>query len=167
MFRDGRADFKINRITGAELMGMRLLRGKSREEMAEVCNESVEFIKWTENNEHDPADPICTKKYMKHLSCNMNHVEQFRRIIDGKQFDFTEERTMPSKIKKQVYKRDNNQCTNCGSKEDLHIHHIKEYSKGGLNNLENLTLLCVSCHANVHKDNVAYSMLKFASEVRN
>ena len=52
----------------------------------------------------------------------------------------------------RIYKRDGYRCTKCGSKYDLCIHHIIEVSKGGSNDDENLTTLCIFCHAEEHPD---------------
>lgn len=153
-----------NKIYGTELLGMRLLRKKSLKEMARVTGESIEDLKWMENDKDQPVDPPLAGKYMLYLSCNMNHVHQFRRIVNGEQNEFKESRAIGGRLKKQVYEKYNGQCAKCKSKEKLHIHHIKKYSEGGLNNLDNLVLLCVSCHAEEHKGDPSYYMLKSASE---
>lgn len=55
----------------------------------------------------------------------------------------------------KVVKRDNENCRKCGSEKRLTAHHI-DYSgfdikKGGANNeMENLILLCDSCHQKLH-----------------
>lgn len=59
-----------------------------------------------------------------------------------------------------VLERDGHQCTLCGSDYILQVHHIdgngRNKSKEEQNNeLDNLTTLCVSCHARVHKGKVA------------
>ena len=41
-------------------------------------------------------------------------------------------------------------CTQCGSYNNLHAHHITSLSRGGSNRLENLILLCESCHKRKH-----------------
>ncbi len=51
--------------------------------------------------------------------------------------------------------RDNHTCQHCGSKDDLHVHHIDgngtTTSKEHRNNvLENLLTLCRGCHTRVH-----------------
>lgn len=50
----------------------------------------------------------------------------------------------------KVLKRDNNQCTSCGRRDDLHVHHIHPKSKGGENNPLNLVTLCRKCHSKAH-----------------
>jgi len=47
-----------------------------------------------------------------------------------------------------VLERDNHTCQKCGSKDDIHIHHI-DWNKEN-NELDNLILLCNSCHLTLH-----------------
>lgn len=47
-----------------------------------------------------------------------------------------------------VLERDNNTCQKCGSTDDIHIHHI-DWNKDN-NELDNLILLCNSCHLTLH-----------------
>lgn len=49
-----------------------------------------------------------------------------------------------------VHEKYNYQCAKCGSKESLQIHHILPLSEGGQNNIDNLILLCHSCHQKEH-----------------
>ncbi len=47
-----------------------------------------------------------------------------------------------------VMERDNHQCTNCGTEEKIMIHHIDQDKRN--NTLENLIVLCISCHPKIH-----------------
>ena len=54
--------------------------------------------------------------------------------------------------------RDRSQCTfidgngrRCGERKDLHVHHVLPVSRGGSNDPENLTTLCVFHHELVHQ----------------
>lgn len=52
--------------------------------------------------------------------------------------------------REQVLSRDNYQCINCGSKEDLNVHHLTyKHFKHEL--LIELITLCKRCHAIIHK----------------
>lgn len=42
--------------------------------------------------------------------------------------------------------RDGHQCRLCGSRERLHVHHVKPISFGGTHTLQNLITLCRRCH---------------------
>ena len=54
-------------------------------------------------------------------------------------------------LKDDVLKKYRNKCANCGSKENLEIHHIVPLSLGGTNNITNLVPLCYSCHKAAHQ----------------
>jgi len=59
-------------------------------------------------------------------------------------------------IRQQVYKRDDYTCQNCGTRggrggsSELHAHHGVPLSKGGSNQIENLTTYCKDCHRAIH-----------------
>jgi hypothetical protein len=58
--------------------------------------------------------------------------------------------------RKEVYRRDNYRCQNCGAKggrignAELHAHHITPKSEGGSHSLLNLKTLCKDCHNDIH-----------------
>ena len=67
--------------------------------------------------------------------------EKEKRIIELKDLDHN--RMIPTSVKLEVWKRDKGQCTECGSKDNLHFDHILPYSKGGTSlKAENIQLLC-------------------------
>ena len=47
----------------------------------------------------------------------------------------------------------NNKCTNCSSEENLCVHHVIKMSPNNqnYNDIENLTVLCRSCHLSHHR----------------
>ena len=53
---------------------------------------------------------------------------------------------IPSKVKIFVWRRDQGQCVECGSKERLEYDHMIPVSKGGSNTARNLQLLCERCN---------------------
>lgn len=53
---------------------------------------------------------------------------------------------------KQVLNRDGWKCRSCGSRNNLHCHHVWFRSHGGPDALWNLLALCSACHDGVHKD---------------
>lgn len=53
-------------------------------------------------------------------------------------------------IRPAILRRDGYRCRKCGSRNNLHIHHIKWRSRGGSNRAENLTTLCKPCHERIH-----------------
>src|SRR5260370_16594729 len=53
-------------------------------------------------------------------------------------------------LRKQVLDRDGWKCQDCGSSNDLHVHHLRPRSKLGHDAPENLITLCSSCHRRQH-----------------
>ena len=53
-------------------------------------------------------------------------------------------------IRGEVLKRDGYRCGNCGSSENIIVHHIVPLAKGGTNSVNNLRTLCDDCHKKIH-----------------
>lgn len=73
------------------------------------------------------------------------------------------ERHMPLMVKREVFERDDGKCTVCKTEENIHYHHIQKFSNGGVHAASNLILLCASCHAEEHKGEKEYKLLKSVS----
>lgn len=50
-------------------------------------------------------------------------------------------------LRNKIYKRDNYQCKQCNSKNNLTIDHIFPFAKGGITEESNLQTLCKSCNS--------------------
>ncbi|HNQ31143.1 MAG TPA: HNH endonuclease signature motif containing protein [Candidatus Woesebacteria bacterium] len=56
-------------------------------------------------------------------------------------------RSFSPRVRDQVINDQNGQCADCGIKpEDLQVHHIVPYSKGGKQTRENAVGMCPRCH---------------------
>lgn len=65
--------------------------------------------------------------------------------------DGTTEQNLWSKVGRRVKRRDGGECVECGSDENLHVHHIVPVYEGGDRfDPENLETLCASCHYSRH-----------------
>ncbi len=53
-------------------------------------------------------------------------------------------------VRRRVLERDGWRCQECGSMENLQVHHIKPRSRLGDDVLHNLITLCVDCHRKSH-----------------
>ncbi len=70
-------------------------------------------------------------------------------------------RPVPPGVRRAVLERDGFCCARCGSKERLHVHHIKHRSDGGTDEPANLLTLCEGCHYQEHwQEPVALVMMK-------
>lgn len=56
-------------------------------------------------------------------------------------------RPIPAAIRARVYDRDGHLCLHCGATENLTLDHIKPYSLGGPDTVQNLQTLCRSCNS--------------------
>lgn len=160
-----------NKVNGTELMAMRMMRGKTLAQMVSIVNSNkTRFQNYTahsldvveKNLDEVPLDLV--EIYMTELGITRSHMNQFKKILKGQLKTFTEDRQIPTKIKNDVKKKCKNRCVKCGSKQKLHFHHIEHFAKGGQNTVDNLILLCASCHAEEHKDERAYHALKKMAE---
>lgn len=54
--------------------------------------------------------------------------------------------TIPSAVRREVWRRDEGRCVKCGSRERLEYDHIIPVSRGGSNTARNIEMLCESCN---------------------
>lgn len=55
-------------------------------------------------------------------------------------------RPIPEAVRREVWRRDEGRCVDCGSRERLEFDHIVPVSKGGSNTARNIELRCESCN---------------------
>jgi 5-methylcytosine-specific restriction endonuclease McrA len=53
---------------------------------------------------------------------------------------------IPREKKERLLRRDGYRCVQCSVESNLTIDHIKPWSKGGTNRMENLQILCDTCN---------------------
>jgi len=54
-----------------------------------------------------------------------------------------------------VLNRDRWRCQNCGSMQNLEVHHLIFRSHGGQDLEENLITLCCGCHSKLHQNDTS------------
>lgn len=104
--------------------------------MDEMCIEKNGFIKTKINAK---ALPIGAGHYAwKGGQTNNYRIRNSKKMIE---------------FKKYCLKRDNYKCMKCGKTEQLHVHHIKEFSKFPEYrfDIDNGVTLCKDCHQKEHK----------------
>ena len=69
--------------------------------------------------------------------------------IEGEQYQQGEQLGYEN-VKAYVKARDGFRCRNCGSRDHLEVHHIRQRKDGGSNRPDNLITLCHECHARHH-----------------
>lgn len=84
-------------------------------------------------------------KFLKHQ--NPHHMEAPSEIPppDGVENTYNH-KPVTKEQRLRIFKRDKNTCVQCGSKELLHIDHIRPISEGGNSDDENLQTLCRQCN---------------------
>lgn len=53
---------------------------------------------------------------------------------------------IPKEVQREVWRRDQGRCVQCGSQENLEYDHIIPVSRGGANTARNIQLLCETCN---------------------
>lgn len=67
---------------------------------------------------------------------------------------------LPAAVRHAVHRRDGGRCQatrangeRCQSRRFVHLHHVREKSKGGSDSVDNLVTVCASCHRTWHSTN--------------
>lgn len=162
-FQAKKDNTEYSKLTHIDLVAMRIFRGFNRKKFAKESALSIEMIKEYESKGSKIPSQI-EKLYKRILGVKDRHIIQLRDIMNGKSKEIVDDRMIPKIIKLKVWRRDKGKCSHCGSREKLHYHHIQHYAEGGMHTEENLTLLCATCHAEEHKGERAYHMLKKIAE---
>lgn len=78
-----------------------------------------------------------------------------RIVLDDNQASPYEQREararhISAEVRRHVWKRDNQQCVECGSRNNLEMDHAIPFSRGGSNSIANIRLLCQQCNRTKH-----------------
>ena len=82
--------------------------------------------------------------YLKEIAPDSFPETAFPLYWEGKT---TPEKATWAEVRLAVLQRDDYHCVQCGSPNDLHVHHILSRRKGGTTQMNNLQTLCQDCHA--------------------
>jgi hypothetical protein len=126
------------------------------EELFYVANSKKEFARRIRELRTEEGYAIATK-FTGRPDLNMGEYV----LMSTERVAVQHDRNIPTDVQKLVYERDSNTCRNpkCNwdqnlwTRQDpriLELHHIEHHAVGGLNNAENLIVLCSRCHDEVH-----------------
>jgi len=73
-------------------------------------------------------------------------VQPRRAISWSNQNQITHSRHIPANIRREVIKRDEKKCTQCGSSHALQLDHKQPFAQNGAHSFENLRTLCRNCN---------------------
>lgn len=68
------------------------------------------------------------------------------RLLQGDSLSRRRRTQIPEAVRNEVWRRDEGQCVECGSIENLEYDHLVPFSRGGSNTARNLRLLCERCN---------------------
>lgn len=126
------------------------------------------IAKWLDEIDHpkknDPNFPIIAEKWnYKNLGCGHCSLTAFLNYLNSKRLE-TRNIEYWNELRKQVFKRDLFTCTYCGKIGGiLECDHIVPFSKGGSNELDNLTTSCRKCNRQ-KKDKSVQEFLNWKSK---
>lgn len=90
------------------------------------------------------------------VGTTQQYAQQIKYIPD----EGVRDRQVPTQLRNQTLDRDNHSCVQCGTTEKLEAHHIIPRNDGGEDTLENMAILCHSCHQDVEHGNLSYNSRK-------
>ncbi len=98
------------------------------------------------------GEEISTSEIVSAVNCSKGYARQFY-LFDGKVMQKDSRGHICAKVKREIFKRDQNSCVACGSLENLEIHHIIPVMGStikGQDEITNLATLCKGCHYLAH-----------------
>lgn len=95
----------------------------------------------------------------KRYCCGIDYLG-LSQIPELPPYEEPKRRKTPKKLRESVLERDGFKCVKCNSKDNLHVHHKVAMKDGGEHTADNLMTLCDACHAEEHKDEQQYPLMK-------
>ncbi len=134
-----------------------------------VVNDKADLFIFYLLGGHALIESTVAKKYLadviKPMHCVYSGPYSFLEITNIP--DSAKQYAPMPKLRMQVIKRDNGRCLICGRRPadyvdvELHVHHIRPWSRGGLTVEKNLITLCHTCHKGLspHEDHGLYELV--------
>lgn len=133
------------------------LRFKDGIQSAELIKvyEKIKDGIWVYNGIFELVDSWIEKSHNRNVFKFKLHItdktidQKEQRTVELKDLDHN--RMIPTSVKLEVWKRDEDKCVECGSMDNLHFDHILPFSKGGTSlNAKNIQLLCARHNLQKH-----------------
>jgi hypothetical protein len=151
----------ISELRHTHLIALRAYRKLDRFAFAKLSGVPFSIVRFYELNPDAVIPKRIEQMYIDALQIRPRELKKIIDVLAGKRdLQEEEDREIPTFIKQQVWKRDGGKCAQCQRDRHLHYHHIKKFADGGMHTVDNLKLLCVVCHAEEHKDDRSYYLLK-------
>lgn len=125
------------------------------EELRYVAGNKTEWARRVRELRTEEGWPIFTKQ------TGRPDLDVGEYVLEAGRQSFVHDRNIPDPVRREVLKRDEYRCSNCGwSQEEwstadprfLELHHLRPHVAGGENLPENLATLCNVCHDQMHSD---------------
>ncbi len=98
------------------------------------------------------GEDISTSEIVSAVNCSKGYARQFY-LFNGKVMQKDSRNHICAKVKREIFRRDQNSCVACGSLENLEIHHIIPVMGSTIKDQDevpNLATLCKRCHYLAH-----------------
>lgn len=104
---------------------------------------------WLSRN--DPAREVRSRKILDSKNVSSTHTivnvhGDSRQEIGARRKPISKRTSIPASLRREIFRRDQSKCANCGSLYALEIDHRNPVARGGKNTPENLRVLCRSCN---------------------
>lgn len=163
--RECRYPVELSAYRNVHLIALRAYRHMDRMQFSKLSKLDFNQIRYFELNQDAIIPKFIERTYVQCLRLSRREIKKVIDVLAGKrELNEEEFREIPVFIRSAVWRRDKGKCTNCLRDKYLHYHHIKHFSDGGMHTIKNIKLLCILCHAEEHKEDKSYYMLKSLSQ---
>jgi hypothetical protein len=98
------------------------------------------------------ADGGVPETALKSRFAEMEVLSAIVQQLTDREVDVNSRPPIPKAVQREVWRRDQGKCVDCGSQVNLEFDHIIPFSKGGSTTVRNIQLLCESCNRTKQDD---------------